>query len=115
MNLGSSRPRTSIRRRLGCCCSCCWPTASRTRPASSASFPSADMALTLDNAWVSQPEPPAANAPESPARENPEKAKSTEPEAPLNDPLSPQAVEPELRLIRPGIALKREFDRVAAG
>jgi len=69
------------------------------------------MILALDNApthWVDQPEPPAASAPASTASEPPH-----DPQASA-DPMSPEAVEPELKLIRPGLALKKAFDRVAA-
>jgi porin len=69
------------------------------------------MTIMVDNAWVCQPEPPAANASASAPAQGPEDARE---ESSPNDPLSPQAVEPELRLIRPGIALKRRFDQIAA-
>lgn len=69
------------------------------------------MTLTLENAWAAQPEPPAANAPASPPSDQPEPSQG---EPDRSDPLSPEAVGPDLRLIRPGLALKREFDRIAA-
>lgn len=70
------------------------------------------------NAAGAQPpaEPTQTQTPQPPPATEPEPAPETTagpPEQPADDPMPPTGADEELSLIRPGIALKREFDKLA--